>query len=236
MQTNPRPWLWPILGSAAALAGSPLLEIVTGQDALYLLWLTVLMAVLWFVQRLTRREMGFVLGDGISYLVAFGYVAGIIGLVVLGAWATQSLDLSKFSATTVARRISLNFLVTFVATMITEDGFFRGALWGSCERAGLSSTRTIIWTSIAFGLWHLAVPFIEPDFSQPLAKVPQYVVGSSELPWPCCGCAPAQSSCPAPAMDCGTPRPTRSLARERKRASSAWPITASGIPNVATPG
>ena len=80
---------------------------------------------------------------------------------------------------TVARRISLNFLVTFVATMVTEDGFFRGALWGSCERAGLSTTQTIVWTSIAFGLWHLAVPFIEPDFSQPLAKVPQYVVGST---------------------------------------------------------
>ncbi len=179
MPTNSRPLLWPLLAAVAALAGSPLLEIVTGQDALYLLWLAVLMAILWVAQRLNRREVGFVLGDGLSYLVAFAYVVGIIGLVVLGAWATHSLDLSKFSALTVARRISLNFLVTFVATLITEDGFFRGALWGSCERAGLSPARTIVWTSVAFGLWHLAVPFIEPDFSQPLAKVPQYVVGST---------------------------------------------------------
>ena len=74
MPTNSHLWRWPLLASIAALAGSPLLEIVTGQGALYLLWLTVLMAVLWFAQRLTRREVGLVLGDGISYLVAFGYV------------------------------------------------------------------------------------------------------------------------------------------------------------------
>ena len=28
-------------------------------------------------------------------------------------------------------------------------------------------------------LWHLAVPIIEPDFAQPLSKVPQYVIGST---------------------------------------------------------
>jgi len=91
----------------------------------------------------------------------------------------DAIDLSAYSAATVARRISLNFLVTFALTLITEDGFFRGALWGRCERAGFSPVTTIVWTSVAFGVWHLAVPVIDPDFAQPAAKVPQYVLGST---------------------------------------------------------
>jgi len=171
--------MWPMLGSAGAIVVSPLLSLATGQGALYNLWLAVMLAVLWAGQKLTRREVGLAAGDRTSYLVAIAYVAGIVGLVALGAWAAEAIDLSGYSAATVARRISLNFLVTFALTLITEDGFFRGALWGSCERAGFSPAKTIVWTSVAFGLWHLAVPIIDPDFSQSGSKVPLYVLGST---------------------------------------------------------
>lgn len=174
-----RPWVWPVFGSIGAIVVSPLLSIASGEGALYNLWLAVMLAVLWGGQRLTRREVGLAVGDGTSYLVAFAYVAVIVGLVGLGAWAAHAIDLTNFSAATVSRRLALNFLVTFALTLITEDGFFRGALWGSCERAGFSPAKTVLWTSVAFGLWHLAVPLIDPDFSQAAAKVPQYVLGST---------------------------------------------------------
>lgn len=179
MQDNTRPWVWPVLGSVGAIVISPLLVLATGQGALYNVWLAVMLAILWARLRLTRREVGLALGDATSYLVALAYVAGIVGLVVLGAWATNAIDLTHYSAGTVARRLALNFLVTFALTLLTEDGFFRGALWGSCERAGFSPAKTVIWTSIAFGLWHLVVPLIDPDFSQSVFKVPQYVLGST---------------------------------------------------------
>jgi uncharacterized protein len=170
---------WPLFASVGAIAVSPLLLLATGQSAFYNLWLVVMMIGLWAVQRLTRREVGLVAGDLESYFIAVVYVVGIIGCVALGAWATHLIDLKDYSATTVARRLSLNFLVTFVLALITEEGFFRGALWGSCVRAGFSPVKTILWTSIAFGLWHFAVPIIDPDFAQPLGKVPQYVLGST---------------------------------------------------------
>ncbi len=138
-----------------------------------------MMIALWVAQRLTRREVGIAVGDRTSYFIALAYPVGIIGCVALGAWSAQLIDLKDLSATTVFRRLSLNFLVTFVLALITEEGFFRGALWGSCMRAGFSPAKTLIWTSVAFGLWHLAVPIIEPDFAQPLSKVPQYVIGST---------------------------------------------------------
>lgn len=153
--------------------------LATAIGPLYNVWLAVMMIALWAVQRLTKREIGIVIGDSNSYFFALAYAVGIIGSIALGAWAAQLIDLKDYSAATVFRRLSLNFLITFVLALITEEGFFRGALWGSCERAGFSPAKTIIWTSLAFGLWHFAVPIIDPDFTQPLSKVPQYVIGST---------------------------------------------------------
>jgi uncharacterized protein len=170
---------WPLIASIGAIAVSPLLLLVTGQSALYNLWLAVMMFAVWAIQRLTRREVGAAAGDPSSYLVALAYVVAIISCVAVGAWAAHLVDLKDYSCATVFRRLSLNFLVTFALTLITEEGFFRGALWGSCVRAGFSPAKTVLWTSIAFGLWHFAVPIIDPDFTQPLSKVPQYVLGST---------------------------------------------------------
>jgi membrane protease YdiL (CAAX protease family) len=170
---------WPLIASIAAIAVSPLLMITTGQGASYNLWLAFLMIGLWVAQGLTKREVGIAVGDRKSYLFAVAYPVVIIGCIAIGAWAAQLIDLTNYSATTVLRRLSLNFLVTFALALITEEGFFRGALWGSCTRAGFTPAKTIVWTSLAFGLWHLAVPLIDPDFTQPLSKVPQYVIGAT---------------------------------------------------------
>lgn len=170
---------WPLIASIGAIVISPLLQLVTAQGALYNIWLAVMMVALWVVQRLEKREVGVAIGDRKSYFIAAAYAVTIIGCVALGAWIAQLIDLRGYSAATVFRRLSLNFLVTFVLALITEEGFFRGALWGSCERAGFSPAKTVIWTSMVFGLWHFAVPIIDPDFAQPLGKVPQYVIGST---------------------------------------------------------
>ena len=170
---------WPLIASISAIAISPLLVLATAQGPFYNFWLAVMTIALWVAQRLTKREVGIAVGDPKSYFIALAYAVGIIGCVALGAWATQLIDLKDYSASTVFRRLSLNFLVTFVLALITEEGFFRGALWGSCARAGFSLAKTVIWTSLAFGLWHFAVPIIDPDFAQPLSKVPQYVIGST---------------------------------------------------------
>ncbi|MCB2107263.1 MAG: CPBP family intramembrane metalloprotease [Rhodobacteraceae bacterium] len=169
----------PLVWSVAAVVGSPILQLATGQGELYNFWLAVLMIGAWIACKLSKADMGVALGDGKSYALAVAYVIGIIGLVALGAWAAGIIDLTGFSAATAVRRVVLNAVVTAVLTLITEDGFFRGALWGLCARSGFSPTKTIVWTSIAFGLWHLMVPIIEPDFAQPLSKVPQYVIGST---------------------------------------------------------
>src|SRR4029077_5382473 len=98
MHTRGRLWLWPLVGSIGAILISPLLSLATGQDFFYNLWLVVIMAALWAALKLPRGEGGLTMGDGTSYLVALAYVVGIVGLVVIGAWAANALDLAQYSA------------------------------------------------------------------------------------------------------------------------------------------
>jgi len=140
---------WPLIASISAIAISPLLVLATAQGTFYNLWLAVMMIALWAGQRLTKREVGIAVGDPQSYFIALAYAVGIIGCVALGAWATQLIDLKDYSATTVFRRLSLNFLVTFVLALITEEGFFRGALWEAAHgpdllRQKLSSGQVLL--------------------------------------------------------------------------------------------
>ncbi len=179
MSVQSRAAVWPLAATAAALILSPVLLAVSGESATYNIALVVLMLAVWFGQKLSRREVGFVIGDRASYVAAVGYVFVIVGIVAIGAWASGLIDLKDYSHMTAFRRLTLNSLITFLLTLVMEDGFFRGTLWGSCERAGYSPTKTLIWTSVAFGLWHLMVPILDPDFAQPLSKVPQYVIGST---------------------------------------------------------
>ena len=58
---------------------------------------------------------------------------------------------------TVARRLAPNFLVTFALTLVTEDGS-SAARCGKLRARRVFPAQTVIWTSVAFGLWHLAVP------------------------------------------------------------------------------
>jgi membrane protease YdiL (CAAX protease family) len=172
-----RQWMWPIGGAAAALIVSPVLELTTGIGETYVIWLAVVMAALWVGQKLTRREVGFTAGNVTSYVAALLYVVVIMAIVGFTALAVDAIHPTA-TVGRMARNIALNTVVTGVLTLVTEDGFFRGALWASFQRAGLTPVKTLIWTSVLFGLWHVTVPLIEPDFTQPLSKVPQYAIGS----------------------------------------------------------
>ena len=124
MLAHVKPASWPLIASIGSIAISPLLVLATAQGALYNLWLAVMMIALWVAQRLTKREIGIAVGDPKSYLIALAYAVGIIGCVALGAWAAQLIDLKDYSATTAFRRLTLNFLVTFVLALVTGWNLF----------------------------------------------------------------------------------------------------------------
>jgi hypothetical protein len=40
--------------------------------------------------------------------------------------------------------------------IVTEEGFFRGRLMASLERAGQTQSGILVWSSMAFSMWHLS--------------------------------------------------------------------------------
>ncbi|MGH8286940.1 MAG: lysostaphin resistance A-like protein, partial [Steroidobacteraceae bacterium] len=70
---------------------------------------------------------------------------------------------------------------TFIGAILTEEGFFRGWLWASLERAGQRPNRVLVWSSIAFAVWHLSVVLFETDFDVPAPQVPVYIVNAAVI-------------------------------------------------------
>lgn len=169
-------WFWPVLGSLAVLASSPGLELLTGREVAYSAAVLALLVAFWFTTRLSRRRMGLVGGDVDAYRVAILYPVLVTGLAVAiayssGAAAAREVDLGAFIG-----QILIMAIVTAIGTLLTEDGFFRGWLWGVLEEGRFEKPTVLLWTAAAFALWHLPVPFIEESFRLPATQIPLYTV------------------------------------------------------------
>jgi hypothetical protein len=63
--------------------------------------------------------------------------------------------------------------------LITEEGFFRGWLWASLKRAGRSDTYALVWTTLAFTLWHISAISLDTGFDIPAAEIPVFLVNAT---------------------------------------------------------
>ncbi len=68
------------------------------------------------------------------------------------------------------------FTMTFLVVLLTEEGYFRGVLWGACDRCELGPAQTYWTTSFAFAAWHIYLPFVEPEFAIATWQIPIYLV------------------------------------------------------------
>jgi membrane protease YdiL (CAAX protease family) len=94
---------------------------------------------------------------------------------VAAAAATGDVAVDPELAAKAPRLLVLMFVNTVIGALITEDGYFRGWLWGSLRRSGFAPTATLVWTGAAFALWHLPVAIIEEDFALPASVIPVYL-------------------------------------------------------------
>jgi membrane protease YdiL (CAAX protease family) len=166
--------LWAVLLGICAAVLAPVSELLTGSPYPYLLVLTVLTGITWGILRLGRREMGLVFGGAPNHLLALLYPVVAIGILGLLAWVTGGTGSDPVFTGENWRRLGLMFLSTWIGVLITEEGFFRGALWGLSTRSGWKPISVLLWTSIAFLAWHIAVPIIEEDFRLVANQIPIY--------------------------------------------------------------
>jgi membrane protease YdiL (CAAX protease family) len=171
---------WPILGVLAAIAITTTMD-ATGLSAFSALPLLPLLILFWFLQRFSRTDVGFTLGNWRHYGLAVFYPVIVIGAVAGIAAATGAVDLSKTNWDKAWLNCARVALATFLVVILTEEGFFRGWLFASLRRANVSPTRTWVWSSGAFALWHLSAVALDTGFNPPVAQIPVFMVNAAVM-------------------------------------------------------
>ena len=170
----------PIIGVLAAIAATTTMD-ATGLSMFSAFALLPLMLLFWYLDRLSRASMGFKWGRWSDYGLALLYPVIVIGAVALIAAFAGAINLSKTNWNKAALNLAIVTISTFLVVIITEEGFFRGWLWGSLRRAGITQTRVLISSSIAFALWHISAVTLDADFKPPVSQIPIFLINAAMM-------------------------------------------------------
>jgi len=170
----------PIVGVVVAIAATTTMD-ATGLFMFSAFALLPLMFLFWYLDHLRSASIGFKWGRWRDYFLAILYPIVAIGFVAFIAAMAGAMNFSTTNWTKALLNLVLLSISTFLVAIITEEGFFRGWLWGSLHKRGINPERIVIWTSIAFTLWHISAATIAPDFKPPLVQVPIFLVNAAVI-------------------------------------------------------
>jgi hypothetical protein len=171
-------WRWAVIGTVLAIAGTTLMDIVGLVNVLPLLLLFLLF---WYLQRLSRDEIGLAWGRWRDYALAVGYPALVLGLVGVIAGLSGAVKLTAINWANTALTLVIYILANGLGALVTEEGFFRGWLWASLRRTGVTERGVLVWTSLAFAAWHISTALLPTAFHPPLVQVPIYILNAGVI-------------------------------------------------------
>lgn len=172
---------WPVIGTLVAIAATTTLDAVGASAYVANSMLLPLFLLFWYLQHLSRAEVGLAWGRGRDYVLAVCYPALVLGLAGIIAWLSGAINLARIDLATTASHLVFLTLITILGAIVTEDGFFRGWLWASLQRAGVTERGLLVWTSVAFGLWHMPMVLLSTDFHLPIAQAPLLVLNAGVI-------------------------------------------------------
>ena len=167
-----------VLGVVVAIAITTAMD-ATGYSTFSALPLIPLAGLFWLLQKLSRREIGLVWGNPQSYALALAYPISVLGLVAVIALMRGAIDTSNADWNKAFLNMALMSSTGVIMVMITEEGFFRGWLWAALRRAGQTDGQVLIWTSLAFTLWHISAISLDTGFDVPSAEIPVYLINAT---------------------------------------------------------
>ena len=153
----------------------------SGLAAFSALALTPLTALLWYLQKFSRTEMGLAWGHSGYYALGVAYPVFALGVIALVALSVGAVDTSETVWSKTIINIGLMSSIGILMGLITEEGFFRGWLWATLKRAGQSDIRVLLWTSAAFTAWHISAISLDTGFDVPASEIPIYLVNATLL-------------------------------------------------------
>ena len=103
----------------------------------------------------------------------------VLGLVAVIALMRGAIDTSTADWNKAFLNMALMSSTGIIMALITEEGFFRGWLWAALKRAGQTDLQVLIWTSLAFTLWHISAISLDTGFDVPAAEIPVYLINAT---------------------------------------------------------
>ena len=167
----------PLVGTLAAIAITTLMD-AQGLSVFSALPLLPLGLLLWYWERFSGREMGLVWGRPKDYGLALMYPLVVIGVASAIAFARGVVDVSAADGNRVWLELALGSTLGSLMVLLTEEGFFRGWLWASLRRSGRSRSQTLVWSSVAFALWHLSAVSLDTGFDLPAGQIPVFMINA----------------------------------------------------------
>jgi len=170
----------PIAGVLAAIAVTTTMD-ATGLFMFSALPLCPLLLLFWYVQRISRQSIGFVSGQCRHYSLAILYPVVVLGALGLISAIMKTVDVSRTNWSKALLNFALVSISTMLVGLLTEEGFFRGWLWASLRRASEKQGPILIWSSIAFALWHLSSVTFDTGYKPPLMQVPVFIMNAAVI-------------------------------------------------------
>jgi membrane protease YdiL (CAAX protease family) len=169
-----------IAGTAIAILITATMD-ATGYSMFSALPLFPLTGLFWYLQKVSRAEIGLVWGAPHAYGLAIAYPSIVLGLIGLIALLAGAVDTSEADWNKTFLNMALMSSTGVIMVMITEEGFFRGWLWAALKRAGKSDTYVLVWTSLAFTVWHISAISLDTGFDVPANEIPIFLVNATLL-------------------------------------------------------
>ncbi|MEO8001602.1 MAG: CPBP family intramembrane glutamic endopeptidase [Arenimonas sp.] len=161
----------PVLGTVIAIVINAAMD-ATGLSGLSFASLLPLMLIFWAMQGLSRKGIGLAFGRLQYYGLALLHPILIIGAIATICFAAGVADVSKVNWLSARNDFLFTVAISIPLAILTEEGFFRGWLYGSLQRAGMSELKIMIWTGVAFSLWHIPAVSMNTEDALPLAQIP----------------------------------------------------------------
>lgn len=173
-----QPLKYAVSGVAIAIAITTAMD-ATGYSMLSALPLFPLAGLFWFLQKFSRREIGLAWGNLRAYGLALAYPVLVLGLIAVIALMRGAIDTSNADWNKAFLNMALMSSTGIFVVIITEEGFFRGWLWAALRRAGQTDRQVLIWTTLAFTLWHVSAISLDTGFDVPAAEIPVYLINAT---------------------------------------------------------
>jgi membrane protease YdiL (CAAX protease family) len=173
-------WIRPAIGVAIAIGITTAMD-ATGLTQFSALPLFPLFLLGWYLERLPRSVVGFRGAAPRDFGLALLHPIAVLGVLTAVALLAGAADPQAFDLRAVAGKVARIGFGTFIVVTVTEEGFFRGWLWASLERAGASTERTLWYTSVAFALWHVSWVTLPAESRLPPAQVPLFLLNAALL-------------------------------------------------------